>query len=174
MRRTPIMVCHKQGAPRKSQGNARDFWGKGETVLRHLRIAFRQAAATQMLFRRGGAEENRVVPSSAMAAGFSSDHGNFFRQHGKNFVNIIAPRGSCAFGAKFSLRSNANRRPIEQVRLRFAFRAGVVLAPQIWVAHGGLCLRRKVLAALEREPTPDRAGQLRSAFRAGVVLAPKR
>ena len=114
MRRTPIMVCHKQGAPRKSQGNARDFWGKGETVLRHLRIAFRQAAATQMLFRRGGAEENRVVPSSAMAAGFSSDHGNFFRQHGKNFVNIIAPRGSCAFGAKFSLRSNANRRPIGQ------------------------------------------------------------
>ena len=58
MRRTSIMVCHKQGAPRKSQGYARDFWGKGETVLRRLRIAFRQAAATQMLFRRGGAEEN--------------------------------------------------------------------------------------------------------------------
>ena len=69
MRRTSIMVCHKQGAPRKSQGYARDFWGKGETVLRRLRIAFRQAAATQMLFRRGGAEENLLCPEHSEGNG---------------------------------------------------------------------------------------------------------
>ena len=90
MRRTSIMVCPKQGAPRKSQGYARDFWGGGETVLRRLRIAFWQAATTQMLFRRGGAEGNPVISRKARVMGFSSNHGNFFRQLEKNFVKVIA------------------------------------------------------------------------------------
>ena len=62
MRGIDKYVCPKQGVPRKSQGVARDFWGRGETVPRRLRIAFGQTAVTRVLFRRSRAEENLRYP----------------------------------------------------------------------------------------------------------------
>ena len=54
---------------RKSQGAARDFWERGETVPQRLRIAFRQTAATRVLFRRARREKNKGEAAAGKPCG---------------------------------------------------------------------------------------------------------
>ena len=158
MRRTSIMVCPKQGVPRKSQGCARDFWGGGETVLQRLRIAFWQAATTQMLFRRGGAEENPVISRKARVMGFSSNHGKKFCQLKTFFVNHPTP-DTAPYPIQLSVRAWFDSVRIPKDRHR------------TFVPRGACALRRKVLR-FARTRTDARYNALSfSAFRAGVVLA---
>ena len=54
---------------RKSQGAARDFWERGETVPQRLRIAFRQTAATRVLFRRARREKTKCRAAAGEPCG---------------------------------------------------------------------------------------------------------
>ena len=71
---------------RKSQGAARDFWERGETVPQRLRIAFRQTAATRVLFRRARREKTKCRAAAGEPCG--GEHLVVFQITEKSFVSF--------------------------------------------------------------------------------------